>query len=152
MPAFFTLGASSGEHVTVEVVARLLPNATDFWDGNWLDGRVEVRAGGFTGAYRASFRTTDFAEFAAGLGELYERLTGSTRFDTMEKQLQIDIEGDGRGHFLARCAATDVAGVGNRLQFDLGFDQTQIPGILSELAALCREYPVLGSLSSQGHG
>jgi hypothetical protein len=55
------------------------------------------------------------------------------------------IQGDGLGHFEAECHAMDQAGVGNRLEFRLSFDQTDIPGILKGLDRVNEAFPARGS-------
>ena len=45
---------------------------------------------------------------------------------TMEEQLKLELDGDGRGHVTCRGEARDVAGTGNVLRFELALDQTQL--------------------------
>ena len=54
------------------------------------------------------------------------------------------IEGDGRGHFVARCEARDQPGTGNTLRFELRFDQTELPPVLASLDAVLAAFPVKG--------
>ena len=65
----------------------------------------------------------------------------------MEEQLSIVIRGDAQGHFLAECAAVDAMGVGNRLEFEIAFDQTCLPAILAGLKSILDAFPVLGKPS-----
>jgi hypothetical protein len=51
----------------------------------------------------------------------------------MEHWLRVNIQGDGRGHFLGKCEARDQPGTGNTLRFELTFDQTELPPILIAL-------------------
>lgn len=63
----------------------------------------------------------------------------------MEEWLSIDIAGDGKGHFRADCVAVDMPGTGNRLTFEIEFDQTDLPEILGGLDAISRAFPVVGA-------
>jgi len=45
----------------------------------------------------------------------------------------LNIQGDGRGHFLAKCEARDQPGIGNTPRFELTFDQTELPPVLTAL-------------------
>ena len=63
----------------------------------------------------------------------------------MEEWLSIDIAGDGKGHFRADCVAVDMPGTGNRLTFEIEFDQTDLPEIHGGLDAISRAFPVVGA-------
>ena len=40
----------------------------------------------------------------------------------------------------------DNAGNGNKLEFEISFDQTQIPQIINQLEKITREFPKYGEL------
>jgi hypothetical protein len=122
---------------------RACPEATDYSDANWLNATVDVAAGAFRGAYDAALRAEEFARFRNQLRPLYDTLAGRATFDTMECCLGIQVEGDGKGHFHAKCFAVDVPATGNRLTFTLDFDQTELPAIVRELDAVCAAFPVV---------
>jgi hypothetical protein len=140
----FRIGRSNREHLVVSLSRRLLPEVNDYWDGNWIHATVDIAAGSFRGEFEGQFRIWEFARFRDQLRVLYERLKGGAKFETMEGQLAIEIEGDGRGHFHAACMAVDQPGIGNRLTFGLDFDQTELPEILRGLDAICAAFPVVG--------
>jgi hypothetical protein len=56
----------------------------------------------------------------------------------------MDVTGDGRGHFTARCELRDQPGIGNKLIIELAFDQTDVPAMLRDLDELLRRFPVRG--------
>jgi hypothetical protein len=138
------IGSLHSEYVLVTPVRREFPEATDYWDGNWIDSKVTLRVGGFTGAYDAQFRVDEFASFRDQLRPLYEALRGEARFESMETSLKILVTGDGLGHLAAECVACDQPGTGNRLSFELAFDQTELQVVLGDLEALLRVFPVKG--------
>jgi hypothetical protein len=144
-PVGFRVGRSNRAHLIVSVSRRENPEATDYWDGNWLIAAVTVTAGGFRGCFDAQLRSDEFVRFRDQLRPLYEKLVGRAVFDPTEPWLRIEIEGDGKGHFHATCRATDQVGLGNTLSFTVDFDQTELPEILNGLEAVCSAFPVFGA-------
>lgn len=72
-----------------------------------------------------------YATIRSARVRFHAALHGAATFETMKHWLRVDIQGDGRGHFLAQCEACDKAGVGNSLRFELSFDQTELPPVLA---------------------
>jgi hypothetical protein len=142
------LGREGGDHVRMELRGRLHPGATDFWDANWLDARVGVRAGAFSGTIRASLRTTDLAQWRDELRRLHESLSGQAALETMEGWISLRLTGDGRGHVAVDGVVEDEPGTGNRLSFALpALDQTDLPALLDALGAVERAFPTIGDPS-----
>ena len=147
----FQIGRLSNNYVKVSVLRRCYPECEDYWDGNWIDVKVEVSAGGFRGGCRAYLRADEFFGFRKQLGELQSSLKGEACFDSMESWLNIKVNGDDLGHFTADCEAMDEAGIGNTLQFSLKFDQTDIPEILARLDEILGKFPVVGAQEDNIH-
>ncbi len=103
---------------------------------------MTIAAGAFRGGVNALLRAEDFAHFRDQLRPLYEELVGTARFETAEEWHHVEVEGDGKGHFTARCVALDDPGMGNRLTFVIRLDQTDLPAILQDLDAICEEFPI----------
>jgi hypothetical protein len=141
----FRIGASNREHVIVRPSRRAIPDATDYWDGNWVDATIAVAAGCFRGEIESALRAEDFVRFRDQLRPLHTTLTGHATFDTIEHWLRIDVEADGKGHLRAKCVAVDQPGMGNRLAFAIDFDQTELPDMLRGLDAICEAFPVIGT-------
>jgi hypothetical protein len=139
------VSADEGRLVSIEVSGREHPDTSDYWDGNWLSSRVTVHAGGFHGAFDVSLRAEEFARMRDGIRACMTDFKGAFVFETMEDQLSIVAKGNGRGHFTAKCYARDAAGIGNLLTFELSFDQTRLEPLASELDALLRACPVIGT-------
>jgi hypothetical protein len=142
------IGSDASEHVAITVTRREFPEAADYWDGNWVYATVCIRAGAFRGQYEALLRTTEFASLREGLARLHADLKGEAAFESMEEWLQMKVAGDGRGHFIAKCEARDEPGTGNRLRFDLHFDQTELPNVIAALDAVLAAFPVKGSANA----
>ena len=79
--------------------------------------------------------------------KLYDELNGIAKFNTFESQVEIKIIGDGIGHLNAECKVMDIAGIGNKLEFEINFDQTHIPKILNQLEKINNRFPKVGDLN-----
>lgn len=140
------VGRPDGEHVELEVVRRERPQASDFWDGNWLSCQVSLRVGSFSARYLAALRAEEFERWLKAAQALSRTLQGEATFHTLEGQLLLSISSVGSlGGLRVTGEARDQAGTGNRLRFALGdFDQTELPGLLGALEDVVRTYPVVG--------
>lgn len=142
---FFEI-SESGNLIRIDLIDFSHPNAELDWDKNWVKGFVKVKAGGFLGEFKASFMTVDFVSFKNELTQLYDKLNGIATFSTLESQVEIKIIGDGIGHLKAECEVMDSAGIGNKLEFEINFDQTHIPKILNQLEKIINQFPKVGEL------
>lgn len=138
------IGALSDDHLIIAPTRREIPDASDYWDGNWLAATIRLEAGAFRGEYEAKLRANELASFRDAVKQLHQTLQGHAAFETMERWIAIRIEGDGLGHFTAECEARDDPGMGNRLTFAVTFDQTDMPAMLRSLDAICEAFPVVG--------
>lgn len=138
----FALGGNEHERIEVDVSGYEREPVGEYYDDNWLGATVSVKVGGFSGWFGAAFMTEDFSRFLNQLRQLYETLGGKAEFNTIEGQLLIALEGDGKGHIEVRGEAMDAAGTGNRLLFNLAIDQTQLSQTMKELSNIVSEYPV----------
>ncbi len=149
----FRLGGQERNFLLIEVMGRSHSGSYDYWDGNWLTTKISVQAGAFAGHFHATLRGEEFERFLRDLRLVYTSLGTKNpvymaEFTTMEEQLSIVIRGDPLGNFVAQCIAVDVAGTGNRLEFELAFDQSYVPEMLSELEVITTAFPVLGNPSA----
>ncbi len=142
---FFEI-SESGNFIRIELIAFSHPNAEMDWDANWVKGFVNVKAGGFSGGFKADFMTVDFESFKIELSKIYDNLNGIAIFNTLERQVEIKIIGDGIGHLIAECEVMDYAGMGSKLKFKINFDQTHIPDILNQLEKITYRFPKIGEL------
>jgi hypothetical protein len=147
--AAFSLGDPRGQHLGVEVVARLHPTRTDYWDGNWLRTNVEVVAGPWRGRYRADLRSEEFAGLRDHLQGLYgDPKVLMVEFDSMEPWLHFTVErSDDPGHLLVKGEARREPFFDgyNILSFALELDQSYLPETIRGLDEVVNAFPVLGS-------
>lgn len=142
---FFEI-SECGNLIRIELIRLNYPNAELDWDRNWILGFVKVKAGAFSGEFKADFMTIDFINFKNEITNLYNKLDGIIMFQTLESQVGIKIVGDGIGHLNAKCVVMDNAGSGNKLEFEISFDQTHIPKILNQLEKITNKFPKFGDL------
>jgi hypothetical protein len=138
------IGSGGGARIVVRPLVRAHGDATDYWDGNWVNAEVAVRAGGFRGEYVACLRTEEFRSFRQDLERLYRDLPGRGAFRSMEEWLTVEVSGDGRGHFTGTARFRDRAGDGNLLECVLEFDQSDVPAMVQQLSAIESAFPVIG--------
>lgn len=127
--------------IRIELVELNHPTAELDWDRNWISGLVTVKAGVFHGQFKANFMKVDFTNFKDELITLYDKLNGYATFQPLEDQVSINIVGDGVGHLNAQCIVMDEVGHGNKLEFEIDFDQTYIPKILHQLEKIILLFP-----------
>ena len=142
---FFEI-SEGGNFIRIDLIGFNSPNAELDWDKNWIKGFVKVKAGSFSGEFKADFMTVDFESFKNEMAKLYYKLTGIATFYTLEEQVVVKITGDGIGHLKADCVVMDYVGVGNQLEFEINFDQTHIPKILNQLEKITTRFPKIGGL------
>ena len=84
---------------------------------------------------------TDFKSFLKELKTIYENLNGFASFSTLEEQLELKIQGDGFGHFSIEGHANNGLIPKRTLQFELSFDQTQLPDLIRQLERIVTVFP-----------
>ncbi len=89
-------------------------------------------------------RTTEFKSFLTQIEPLYELLKGTAEYASLEDWLEFRIRGDGLGHFIAEGFVIDNHCEGNKLNFSIHFDQTNLPQIINSLKELLKKHPVVG--------
>jgi len=138
----FSFGQSERERIEIDVLGYERKPVGEYWDDNWLNVEIRVHAGGFRGKASAAIITSELEKFLSELKPLYEKLVGEAKFATMEEQLGLRLSGDGKGHIELHGEVADQAGIGNRLFFNLRFDQTQLKQSISDLELIVETFPV----------
>jgi hypothetical protein len=138
----FSFGQSERERIEIEVLDYERKPVGEYWDDNWLNVEIRIHAGGFRGKIAATIITSELEKFLSELKPLYEKLVGEAKFTTMEEQLGLRLIGDGKGHIELRGEVADRAGIGNRLSFNLRFDQTQLKQSINNLELIVETFPV----------
>jgi len=138
----FSFGQIEQERIEVDVLGYERSPVGEYSDDNWLNAVISVQAGGFRGKASATIITSELVAFLSELRPLYKKLNGSAEFVTMEEQLRLKLDGDGKGHIELRGEVADHAGIGNRLHFTLRFDQSQLATSIRELERVTSQFPI----------
>lgn len=141
----FSIGGIENEKIEVELVGYEREPVGEYYDDNWVRGNVSISVSGFRGNYGAAFLTVDFSQFLDELQNLYNSLNGIAEFKTLEGQLYIKASGDGKGHISIEGEASNGMETGNRLNFNLEIDQTDLSSTIKQLKKLVKQYPVRGA-------
>lgn len=145
-----TLGQSGGDRIIIRVLRRKYPNATDYWDGNWVNAEVEVTVRPWHAKYLANLRTEEFADLRQQLERMYAMDRHEAKFSPMEPWLNFDLRLDSLGH-IDMSGNIGPEGFGKvfgeaRLVFKIRefMDQTFLAPIIQQLRGVERDFPVVG--------
>jgi hypothetical protein len=135
-------GSRSGEFLAIRPLQRPYrdapPDADDF---DWVRCLIAAKLGGFQASFEAHLLASEFPPFRDALQTLWNDLRGEATFTTMEGQVTVRVRGDGRGHMSVSGELEDIAGIGNRLVFELELDQTCLVSTLSQFDDVIERYP-----------
>jgi hypothetical protein len=138
-----SFGGERYERVSIEVLGYVhAERLGNLYDNNWLRVQVAVAAGSFRVSFDAMFLAQELVKFQDELSLLYNSVKGTARFETLEGQLQLDLTCDALGSVALHGVARDQAGIGNKLDFSLNLDQTQVGSALQQLRDILVLYPV----------
>jgi len=135
-------GGAKHERLEISVAGYERAASGDYHDDNWLRVNVSIAAGAFRGSFGATFQAADLLGLYTDLSQLHETLSGRVRFETLEDQLSLEFVGNGRGSIELQGEAQDQAGIGNKLIFAIGLDQTQLHQSVQSLRAAVAAFPV----------
>lgn len=136
--------SDAGDLIRVEPFRLTFPSAELDWDRNWVKTNVTVKGGVFSGQFVTEFMTTDFEIFKQQLKKLDRDFNGTAKFEPLEGQLVLNINGDGLGHFELNCEATPEPHLGQTLSFFINFDQTQIKEYVRQLDKITKRFQIDG--------
>lgn len=128
---FFSVGHAGKERLEVKLLDR--PSASESEGADWIQGLVQIDVGAFKGELEISLCLSDIVRFKEQLEPVYEKLEGVAEFKTIEDQLAIRIEVNKLGHVQASGYLLDDLVSGNKLHFNISYDQTLLWHTISEI-------------------
>jgi hypothetical protein len=128
---FFSVGYPEKERLEVSLLGAPANPKTEGCD--WIKALVHVEVGGFKGEVEIYMCVSDMIRFKEQLEPVYQNLNGSAEFKTIEGQLYIQIEVDKLGHVQAIGFLLDDLASGNKLSFEIQYDQTLLWHTISEI-------------------
>lgn len=126
--------------------SRQFSEANDYYDGNWLHITAHCGASGTSiWTQGAIVMVTDIACFGDQCAAMLRGDSSSAALDPFEPELKLSLEAAGRlGHIRARVEITpDPLTQFHRMEFEI--DQSYLPSIIKQCAAILQEYPVRGN-------
>jgi hypothetical protein len=136
--AFFSIGGFNSERLEINLTGS--PARTKSKGEDWVTAKVKVDIGAFKGELQISIWLSDVISFKEQLDLVYRDLKGVAEFTTIEDQLFIRIELDRLGHVLASGYLVDDFDRGNKLSFNIQYDQTLLHHTISEIDELLFEF------------
>jgi len=100
---------------------------------DWIKALVKFNLGAFNGELEISLCFSDMIRFKDELESVHEKLEGVADFKTIEDQLAIRIEVNKLGHVQASGHILDDFVSGNKLYFNICYDQTLLWHTVSEI-------------------
>jgi hypothetical protein len=145
-PPELLVGRPDSEHLKIQVLARMHPGSSDYWDGNWLVSPIAATLGSFTAQVRAGLRVDELQAFRQGLEQINQHLQGQAVLTSIEHWISLSVVCRPSGSLSVTGQLDDHYGTGNVLSFTIkDLDQTDLPTMLSALSAIEQTYPVLGT-------
>lgn len=126
------------------VRGRAIPDASDYWDGNWLTVRATMQVGQSSVTTEGSIlMTTDFERFRSELARMHETLTGEASLAGYEPNLKVTLRASSLGQIAGRVEITPNH-MSEFHSFDLGFDQTYLLPLITARGIILERLPVIG--------
>ena len=126
------------------VAGRVHPEMHDYWDGNWLDATARCEGVGSRVQIRGAFiHLGELKKWKEDLERFQRTLEGSVELPTIEPELAVKIESQKSktGHLSCEVSITGEH-MTERHRYSFDIDQSYLPGLLTQLAAVLREFPV----------
>jgi hypothetical protein len=128
---FFSIGYPDKERL--EVILLGSPGAQKSEGYDWVKTLIRVNVGAFKGELEIYICVSDMIRFKQQLEPVYQNVEGFAEFKTIEDQLFIRIEVDKLGHVQGSGYIIDDFVAGNRLNFNINYDQTLLWHTISEI-------------------
>ena len=122
---------------------RQFPDASDYWDGNWLMVRARMGASGARVECEGPIlMTTDVKQFRDQLAAMVDSLTGEATLMGLEPEINVVLTMQKMGQVEATIEITaDHINQHHRFTFEL--DQSYLPGLVRSCEAILDQFPVV---------
>ncbi len=126
----------------VWIHGRQYPEASDYWDGNWLrvtaccnsEGSVVFTSGPIV-------RVDELGRFLSGCQHLYTTLLGSAVLDCLEPNLRVELTAQTLGKIEVRLSITPDQIAESHTYIDF-VDQTYLPALMASCRAVLNNFPL----------
>ena len=135
-----------GEETTIEidVLYRNYPNSSDYWDGNWVTSKINIKIPGYLVNFDADLRIDELRDFANEIKLMSKLLKGKAILNNLDNYLHIECEMDKLGKIIWTAETCYPSGYGAVLKFEFESDQSFLIGLIKELENILTAFPVIG--------
>jgi len=134
--------------LSIWVLERGFPEASNWWDEEWLSVRATMRgAGSSVTTEGALLMTTDFKRFQNQLAIMHAQLAGEASLSGYEPNLKIILRADELGRVLGEIEIT-ADHLSESHRFEFGLDQSYLPALIASCDAILDRFPVIGRPAS----
>jgi hypothetical protein len=130
MPSF-SIGHLETERIEVNLLGLAADPKKEGYD--WIKASVHIEVGGLRGDVEITMCVSDMIRFKEQLEPAYRELSGVAEFKTIEGQLYVRVEVNRLGHVEATGYLRDDFTSGNKLNFEIHYDQTLLWRTISEV-------------------
>jgi len=122
---------------------RQFPDATDYWDGNWLrvtayciypDSAVRIQN-------EPCVRLDELAALLGGCERMYSTLSGQAELQCMEPYITVQLAASSNGHIGVKLSITPN-NVTETHEYEDEIDQSYLPAIINSCQAILAKYPI----------
>ena len=144
LPDFEALGAPPLDlfGLKVWIHGRQFPDATDFWDGNWL--RVTAVLSTPVSMVRTEgpiIHLREIYQLKVECQKLYESLSGCATLSCLEPNLAVKIDATTGGHFDVEISVVPDQFT-ERHNYKETSDQTFLPNVIRQCEGILEQYPI----------
>lgn len=131
--------------LSIWVAGRQFPDASDYWDGNWLVIRARMDAPGATVQCQGPIlMASDIARFRDELAVASKTLAGEATLGSLEPELTVKVKVRRLGQVSVEVEISpDHLSQSHRFTMDL--DQSYLPAVTTSCDAILERFPVRGS-------
>jgi hypothetical protein len=125
------------------VIGRQFPEASDYWDGNWLNVVAHCAAEGASVTATGSIlHLGELSQWRDALAKMDETVAGTAELPTIEPNLRLELTCDkNTGQVRGKCEITPDHMTQQHV-FELGLDQSYLRPLISQCDDILREYPL----------
>lgn len=116
-PPELLVGHPGGDHLKIQVLGRMHPGSSNYWDGNWPVSPIAATSGSFTAQIGAGLRVDELQTFRRGLEQINQHLQGKAVLSSMEHWISLSVTCRPNGSLSVAGQLDDNLGSGNVLSF-----------------------------------
>jgi hypothetical protein len=130
------------ENLHIWVLGRQIPEAQDYYDGNWLKVIAKYNSGySVTMAGGPILMTVDIQKFLDGCKKMNEKLEGETSLHSYEINLKVKMIMDKRGKIDGEVSITQDQ-LAEEHKYKFGSDQSYLQPIITQCEHVLKMYPI----------